>query len=128
MNGVGFATVGRLLGHRKRATTAIYARLDDAALRDAAAQTASIIASAMGYTAEPLPDETDGTEPGIPRGWIRIWSCRRPGRRRGCPARSAIVADGKRRPGARAAMAEFTERCCILGGTCKEGMTGALST
>ena len=72
MNGVGFATVGRLLGHRKRATTAIYARLDDAALRDAAAQTASIIVSAMGYTAAPLPDETDGTEPGIPRGWIRI--------------------------------------------------------
>ncbi len=44
MNGVGLATVGRLLGHRRRATTAIYAHLDDAALRDAAAQVAAVIA------------------------------------------------------------------------------------
>ena len=32
MNGVGLTTVGRLLGHRKRRTTAIYAHFDDAAL------------------------------------------------------------------------------------------------
>ena len=38
MNGVGLTTVGRLLGHRKRRTTALYAHLDDAALSDAAAQ------------------------------------------------------------------------------------------
>ena len=37
MNGVGLATVGTLLGHRRRETTAIYAHLDDGALRDAAA-------------------------------------------------------------------------------------------
>lgn len=59
MNGVGLTTVGRLLGHRKRETTAIYAHLDDGALRDAAAQAAAIIARAIGYKAEapPLPDE-----------------------------------------------------------------------
>ena len=38
MNGVGLTTVGRLLGHRKRTTTAIYAHFDDAALQGAAAQ------------------------------------------------------------------------------------------
>ena len=38
MNGVGLTTVGRLLGHRQRETTAIYAHLDDGALRDAVAQ------------------------------------------------------------------------------------------
>ncbi len=59
MNGVGLTTVGRLLGHRQRETTAIYAHLDDGALRDAAAQAAAVIARAMGYRAEapPLPDE-----------------------------------------------------------------------
>ena len=53
-------TVGRLLGHRRRETTAIYAHLDDGALRDAAAQAAAVIARAMGYRAEPppLPEET----------------------------------------------------------------------
>ena len=53
MNGVGLTTVGRLLGHRRRETTAVYAHLDDAALRDAAAQAAAVIARAMGYKAEP---------------------------------------------------------------------------
>ena len=53
MNGVGLTAVGKLLGHRKRATTAIYAHLDDAALRDAAAQAAAVIARGMRYTAEP---------------------------------------------------------------------------
>ena len=53
MNGVGLTTVGRLLGHRQRETTAIYAHLDDGALRDAAAQAAAVIARAMGYRAEP---------------------------------------------------------------------------
>ena len=49
MNGVGLTTVGRLLGHRQRETTAIYAHLDDGALRDAAAQAAAGIARAMGF-------------------------------------------------------------------------------
>ena len=40
MNGGGLTAVGKLLGHRKRATTAVYAHLDDATLRDAAAQVA----------------------------------------------------------------------------------------
>ena len=55
MNGVGLTTVGRLLGHRQRETTAIYAHLDDGALRDAAARAAAVIARAMGYRAEPPP-------------------------------------------------------------------------
>ena len=60
MNGVGLTTVGRMLGHRNRETTAIYAHLDDTALRDAAAQAASVIARAMNYKVEPppLPEET----------------------------------------------------------------------
>ncbi len=59
MNGVGLTTVGRLLGHRRRETTAIYAHLDDGALRAAA-----VIARAMGYSAEPppLPDQTDDVD------------------------------------------------------------------
>ena len=60
---VGLTTVGTLLGHRRRETTAIYAHLDDAALRDAAAQAAGVIARAMGYKAEPPPltgDAQDG--------------------------------------------------------------------
>ena len=52
MNGVGLTAVGELLGHRRRTTTAIYAHLDDAALRDVA-QAATIIARAMGYWTEP---------------------------------------------------------------------------
>lgn len=53
--------MGKLIGHRKRATTAIYAHLDDAALRDAAAHAAAVIARAMGYRAAPppLPGETN---------------------------------------------------------------------
>ena len=74
MNGVGLTTVGRLLGHRQRETTAIYAHLDDGALRDAAAQAAAVIAHAMGYSAEPppLPDEVDDVndaEDGRELGW-----------------------------------------------------------
>ena len=59
MNGVALTTVGKLLGHRRRETTAIYAHLDDAALQDAAAQAAAVIARAMNYRAEPssLPDQ-----------------------------------------------------------------------
>ncbi len=59
MNGVGLTTVGRLLGHRRRETTAVYAHLDDRALRDAAAQAAAVIVRAMGYKMEPpqVPDE-----------------------------------------------------------------------
>ena len=69
MNGLDLYTVGRLLGHRQRETTAIYAHLDDGALRDAAAQAAAIIARAMGYRAvpTPVPEEMgnagDGMEP-----------------------------------------------------------------
>ena len=61
MNGVGLTTVGRLLGHRQRETTAIYAHLDDGALREAAAQAAAVIARAIGYKVElpPLPEEVD---------------------------------------------------------------------
>ena len=66
MNGVGLTAVGKLLGHRKRATTAIYAHLDDGALRDVAAQAAVVIARAMGYraSAPPVPVDTDGAESG----------------------------------------------------------------
>ena len=72
MNGVGLTTVGRLLGHRKRATTAIYTHLDDVALRDAAAQAAAAIARAMGFTAEPppLPDEADRARGGRVVDWL----------------------------------------------------------
>ena len=48
-NGVGLTTVGRLLGHRRRETTATYAHLDDHALQGAAEQAASRIAGAMGF-------------------------------------------------------------------------------
>ena len=50
MNGVGLPTVGRLLGHRRLATTAIYAHLDDAALPTATEKAAGRIAKAMGFT------------------------------------------------------------------------------
>ena len=49
MNGLGLPTLGRLLGHRRRATTAIYAHLDDDALQDSANQVASVIAAAMQF-------------------------------------------------------------------------------
>ena len=49
MNGVGLPTVGRLLGHRRRSTTALYAHFDDAVLHDAATRAASLIASAMRF-------------------------------------------------------------------------------
>ena len=63
MNGVGLPTVGRLLGHRRRATTAIYAHLDDATLQDAA-QAAGVIARAMAFRAEapPLPVEAEASD------------------------------------------------------------------
>ena len=60
MNGVGLPTVGKMLGHCRRRTTAIYAHLDDAALRDAAAQTSLVIAGAMGYKARPQSDNASG--------------------------------------------------------------------
>ena len=55
MNGEGLPTVGRLLGHRRRSTTAIYAHLDDATLQNAAVQAASVIAEAMEFSAEWKP-------------------------------------------------------------------------
>ena len=68
MNGVGLTTVGRMLGHRNRETTAIYAHLDDTALRDAAAQAASVVARAMNYKVEPppLPEEETKDAPASP--------------------------------------------------------------
>ena len=68
MNGVGLTTVGRMLGHRNRETTAIYAHLDDRALQDAAAQAASVIARAMNYKTEPqpLPEEETKDAPARP--------------------------------------------------------------
>ena len=62
MNGVGLTTVGRLLGHRQRETTAIYAHLDDGALHEAAARAAVVIARAMGYRAEPPPVPDDAED------------------------------------------------------------------
>ena len=50
MNDVGLTSVGRLLGHSKCATTAIYAHLDDATLQGASAQAAGVIAPAMGFS------------------------------------------------------------------------------
>ena len=72
MNGVGLTTVGRLLGHRKRATTTIYTHLDDVALRDAAAQAAVVIARAMGFQAEPPPlsDDADRAGGGRAVDWL----------------------------------------------------------
>jgi len=49
MNGIGLTTVGRLLGHRRRESTAIYAHLDDNALQGAAEQAAGRVAGAMGF-------------------------------------------------------------------------------
>ena len=90
MNGVGLITVGRLLGHRKRRTTAIHAHLDDATRQDAAAQAAAVIAGAMGYRTAPppLPDEADGdgdgATPDTPRpGMRKPHSHRRPAARSG---------------------------------------------
>ena len=64
MNGVGLTTVGRLLGHRQRETTAIYAHLNDGALHDAVAQAAAVIARTMGYRVEssPMPDEAEHSD------------------------------------------------------------------
>ncbi|MDE0030365.1 MAG: hypothetical protein OXK20_02860 [Deltaproteobacteria bacterium] len=63
MNGVGLTTVGCLLGHRKCATTAIYAHFDDATLQGAATQAAAVIARAMGFRAETPPELSDPPVP-----------------------------------------------------------------
>ena len=65
MNGVGLTTVGKLLGHNRRETTAIYAHLDDAALQEAAAQAAAVIARAMGYRAASPPPSADHRAPQV---------------------------------------------------------------
>ncbi len=62
MNGVGLPTVGRLLGHRRASTTAIYAHLDDHALQSAAEQAAGRIAKAMGFKAETLSEDSDSAQ------------------------------------------------------------------
>ncbi len=61
-NGVGLPTVGRLLGHRRLATTAIYAHLDDSALQAAAEKAAGRIAKAMGFEAETSPEKSDNAQ------------------------------------------------------------------
>ena len=61
-NGVGLPTVGRLLGHRRLATTAIYAHLDDSALQAAAETAAGRIAKAMRFEAETSPKESDNSQ------------------------------------------------------------------
>ena len=61
MNGVGLTTVGRLLGHRQRETTAIYAHLNDASLQDAAAQTAAVVARAMGFSVQSALEAAQAT-------------------------------------------------------------------
>ena len=72
MSGLDLYTAGRLLGHRKRETTAVYAHLDDAALRDAAAQSASVIAKAMGFGTEAnlLLEEANDIEEGEESDWL----------------------------------------------------------
>ena len=55
MNGVSLTTVGQLLGNSKVGTTNGYVHLDDAALQDAGARAAAVIASAMNYLVEPSP-------------------------------------------------------------------------
>ena len=62
MNGVGLPTVGRLLGHRRLETTAIYAHLDDAALQGAAEKAAGRIAKAMGFKAVTLSEKSDSAQ------------------------------------------------------------------
>ena len=64
MSGVGLTLSGRMLGHRKRETTAIDAHLNDGALRDAAAQAAAVTARTMGPRVEssPLPDEAEHSD------------------------------------------------------------------
>ncbi len=59
MNNVGLPTVGRLLGHRHRDTTAIYAHFDDAALKNAADQAAGVIAHAMRFSETAVPLRVD---------------------------------------------------------------------
>jgi len=125
MNGVGLTTVGRLLGHRRRETTAIYAHLDDNALADAGAQAAGVIARAMGYRAaaaphrageagdtagpgpEPAPEDTaprrtgdgtDGAAPASPPGQDLDWLGHAPG---GAPCADADAPGGERRAPAR---------------------------
>lgn len=63
MNGVGLPTVGRLLGHRRLATTAICAHLDDAVLQDAAEQAPGRIAKSMGFKAAPTLNQRVGYGP-----------------------------------------------------------------
>ena len=63
MSGEGLPLVGKLLGHRRHRTTAIYAHLDDEALQDAAARAADVIARAMGYQVAPPPPPDDNLTP-----------------------------------------------------------------
>ena len=62
MDSVGLSTVGRSLGHRWLATTAIYAHLDDAALHAAAETAAGQIAKAMGFKTETMSKKSDNAQ------------------------------------------------------------------
>ena len=62
MNSVGRPAVGWLLGHRRLATTAIYAHLDDAARQGAAEKAAGRIAKATGFKAETLSEKSDNAQ------------------------------------------------------------------
>ena len=55
MAGENLPQVGRLLGHRRHRTTAIYAHLADAHLVEAAEKVGSLIAAAMRTSGEPRP-------------------------------------------------------------------------
>ena len=58
MNGVGLPTVGRLPGHKRPATTAIYTHLDDNAVRTAAEKTAGRNAKATGFSVREVDEAT----------------------------------------------------------------------
>ena len=74
MNGVDLPTVGRLLGHRCRATTAIYAHFDDGTLQNAANRAAGVIAQAMRYRAVApslIVDAGPNRKPESPNGVVK---------------------------------------------------------
>ena len=93
MNSVGLNTVGRLLGHRKRRTTAIYAQLDDAARQDAA-----VIAVAMGYRAGPLLLPAEAKDEDAPAASREFMRSRAPAPRTPLWLRSGNKKSGKTQP------------------------------
>ena len=135
MNGVGLTAVGKLLGHRKRATTAIYANLDDAALRGAAARAAAVIARTIGYQAVPPPDLPHSDEQAAPQdrrtprqcgtageGWVETPTNRDPADRR--PSCLFCGGDTTDRPPVAAECSDGT-RICVVGRGIGVGATRA---